>query len=205
MYDGRRDYLRRRRDRRMSRDRRGPMRPEHSGSYMSSDYASYSGISSDYARQRYDAAMDRARRRRGRSSRTDRSAGYSDSSYSVGHYLYQDPAHSQYVPVMDYSSHDKEYEEDLHEWISRLKHHDKFKLDKHEIIRIAKEMNIDFNEFSEDELYAAYLLHVKLYPDVHHEPHMYVACAKAWLCEKDIAIDPSEKICKYLYEIVLDD
>jgi hypothetical protein len=199
MYDRRKDYMRRRADkRRYSGDARGT-----SDIHGYTQTGLHNVYGPDHARRRYDAAMDRARRRRGRPR--DRMQSQSDGHYSVGHYLYEDPQHSQYVPTLDFAAHDQEYEQDLNEWIERMKHHDKFKLGKHDVAHKAREMHINFDEFTEEELYAAYLLHHKLYPNMHDQPHMYIACAKAWLCEEGIAVDPSEKICKYLYEIVLDD
>ena len=201
MYEGRRDYLRRRDERRRRKDmHHTPMGTQHYGEGMHT-------YSPDHARRRYDAAMDRARRRRGR--KINKTSGY-DSSYGVGHYIYNDPSNSEYVPVIDqygqdYSDHDKEYEHDLHEWAERMKQHDRFKLRKEDMVKYAKEMQIEFHEFTEDELYAVYLMHTKLYPDVSKEPRVYIKMAKDWLCEHDIAVDPCEKICKYLYEIVLDD
>lgn len=199
MYEGRRDYLRRRDERRRSKDmHHSQMGTQHYGESVHS-------YGPDHARRRYDAAMDRARRRRGR--KMDHMSGQyeHDGSYGVGHYIYNDPSNSEYVPVLDYSDHDKEYEHDLHEWVDRMKPHDHFKLHKEDMVRYAKEMQIEFHEFTEDELYAVYLMHTKLYPDVSKEPRVYIKMAKDWLCEHDIAVEPAEKICKYLYEIVLDD
>ena len=66
-------------------------------------------------------------------------------------------------------------------------------------------MKVDFDEFSEDDFYAIYLMEVSDYPSVSNDPRMYLGMAKAWLEDDDIAVDPSEKVCKYLYEIVLDE
>lgn len=106
---------------------------------------------------------------------------------------------------MDYADEemDKEYHEDLMDWIKKLKKMDRFNLSKEQAVMKAKEMNVKFDEFDEDEFYAIYLMHVSDYPQLANEPHTYLAMAKAWLEDKDLHISPSEKVCKYLYEIVM--
>lgn len=105
----------------------------------------------------------------------------------------------------DYSEddYDKEYHEDLMDWIKKLKKMDRFNLSKEQAVMKAKEMNVKFDEFDEDEFYAIYLMHVSDYPQLANEPHTYLAMTKAWLEDKDLHISPSEKVCKYLYEIVM--
>lgn len=100
---------------------------------------------------------------------------------------------------------DEEYKQDLKKWISKIKKDDRFGLSKDQVLQKAKDMNVEFEEFNEDEFYAIYLMHVSDYPSVANEPHTYLAMAKAWLEDKDLKIDPSEKVCKYLYEIVMAD
>lgn len=98
---------------------------------------------------------------------------------------------------------DEEYKADLKKWISKLKKSDRFGLSKEQVIQKAKDMKVEFKEYDEDEFYAIYLMHISDYPSVANEPHTYLAMAKAWLEDKDLNIDPSEKVCKYLYEIVM--
>ena len=181
---GRHDYMKRRSYNRTDRHYEEPTHVNYYGSHT---------YGPDHARMRHDYAMSRSRNRRRRR----------DHSYGVGHYIYNTPSPTDYVPVLDHAAHDNEYKHDLNEWIHRMRQYDKFQLSKEDVIHKAKEMNIRFDEFSEDELYAAYLLHTKIYANMHSEPHMYIACAKSWLEEEEIASDPSEKLCKYLYEIVL--
>lgn len=101
------------------------------------------------------------------------------------------------------SDYDKEYEEDLQEWISKLKKFDRFGLTKEQVIQRAREMKVEFKDFDENEFYAIYLMHVSDYPTISNDSRIYLGMAKSWLEDKDIAVDPSEKVCKYLYEIVM--
>ena len=101
------------------------------------------------------------------------------------------------------SENDKEYHEDLHEWVEKLKKYDRYGLSKEQVITKAREMGVNFDEYDEDEFYAIYLMQVSDYPFIANEPHTYLAMAKAWLEDKDLDLEPSEKVCKYLYEIVM--
>ena len=101
--------------------------------------------------------------------------------------------------------YDKEYHEDLHKWIQELKKDDRYNLAKEQVIQKAEEMGVKFKDFDEDEFYAIYLMHVSDYPFIANEPHTYLAMAKAWLEDDDIEVDPSDKVCVYMYEIVMAD
>lgn len=101
--------------------------------------------------------------------------------------------------------YDKEYHEDLMDWVKELKRDDRYNLSKEQVIEKATQMGVKFNDFDEDEYYAIYLMHVSDYPFIANEPQTYLAMAKAWLEDKDLEIDPSEKVCKYMYEIVMAD
>lgn len=192
MRDSLQDYLSKRKSYRRARDRAslnrmaGPGHTDHTSNYDNAKNM-YDSMESDYARGRRS-------RKRGRSR---------DSSYGVGHYIYEQP----YTPYLDHakSKEDlKEYEEDLKDWILDLKEKDHFKLPEHEVIEKAKEMGVKFHEFSELEYYAVYLMMVSDYPQTAHDPHIALIMAKEFLMDDDLEISPSEKVCKYLYEIVLD-
>ena len=101
--------------------------------------------------------------------------------------------------------YDKEYHEDLMRWTDKLKKYDRFGLSKDQVMQKAKDMGVSFNEYDPEEFYAVYLMQVSDYPQIANEPHTYLAMAKAWLEDKDIELDPSEKLCKYMYEIVMAD
>ncbi len=107
--------------------------------------------------------------------------------------------------MRDYADKDyeEEYEQDLKTWIKKLKKFDRFGLTKEQIITNAKQMGVDFKEYDEDEFYAIYLMHVSDYPTVSNDSRMYLGMAKSWLEDADLEIDPSEKVCIYLYEIVM--
>lgn len=197
MNDRLKDYLARRRDYRRNRDRAmlgqmpGPSGTSHTNSYDST--SSYGTSDHKRGRRRRGRRRDMSYDNRGYSSR--------DNSYGVGHYIYEQP----FTPYMDRKSHEdmKEYEEDLKEWILDLKEDDRFKLPEHEVFKKASEMGIQFHEYTELEFYAIYLMMISDYPDVVQSPHTGIAMAKAFLHDDDIEISPSEKVCKYLYEIVM--
>lgn len=119
--------------------------------------------------------------------------------------MMEDEAYYDYAN--DYAEEDmmKGYEEDLKKWIKKLMKKDKFKLPKQEVLKKAEEMNIEFEEFSEEEFYAIYLMLVSDYPNIADNPHTYIVMAKQFLEDDDVNVDPSEKVCKYLYEIVLNE
>lgn len=173
-----RDRARRKRDMRMERD----------GYYPMDDY--------DYESER---------NRRGISRRT-RDRAYDEERYME----YEQPR--KRMGVRDYNErrrdyadddYDEEYREDLEDWIQKLKKKDRFNMSKESVIAKAKEMKVDFKDFDEDEFYAVYLMQVSDYPSISNDARVYLSMAKAWLEDDDIAVDPSEKLCKYMYEIVL--
>lgn len=115
-------------------------------------------------------------------------------------YDYRDYAH--YRDYAEEKEH-KEYQEKLHDWISKLKKKDKFNLPKEEVFKKAKEMGIKFEKYDETEFYAVYLMLVSDFKQISSEPHRYIAMAKEWLEDDDIKRKGSEKVCAYLYSIVL--
>lgn len=135
--------------------------------------------------------------------------------YGVGGvYPYQDYARNRdrgygmpeyYDRRMDYSSSDmeKEYEEDLHEWIEKLKKYDKYGLSKEQVIQQAKNMGVKFQDFDETEFYAIYLMMLSDYPSVGGDYPIFIHMAKDFLMDKDVALKGSDKVCAYLYDIVL--
>lgn len=137
-------------------------------------------------------------------------------SYDGGGYPYEGYApdyeypreygrYNRYPEMPDYSNgiSDEDYHYALEKWTKKLKAKDRFNLTKEEIIRKAREMNAKFTEYDEDEFYATYLMVVSDYINISNDPHAYIAMAKMFLEDDDIAVSPSEKLCIYLYEIVL--
>lgn len=112
----------------------------------------------------------------------------------------------EYIRPIYVEEHDeevKDYEHELHEWIERLKKKDRFASSKDDIIRKAKSMEVKFDLFDEEEFYATYLMMVSDYKHVANDPHHYLAMAKEWLMDDDVALTGSDKLCAYLYTIVL--
>ena len=181
----------------------------------------------DRRRDRYLSSMDRGyndmRRRRGRDMEMDRMRNYPEydrrmdsrrnSDYRGSDYGYYDERYDQHyrpmsyeiTPRMDYGEDydKKEYAEELEKWIHKLKKHDRFTWKKEQVIQQAKSMGVRFEKFDEDEFYAIYLMHISDYPQIANEPHTYLAMAKSFLEDDDIARQGSEKVCAYLFDIVL--
>lgn len=182
-----------RRRRNMRRDsmdhRRGRRRGSSSNrSYDRYDYAEYNYMApTGYVQQPMDYRYDRHYEHPGQYMYP--------TAYGVGHYIYG-PDGSDY-------DDEKEYHKDLEEWIHRLKNHDRFKLSKEDVIRKATSMGVHFKDFDETEFYATYLMLVSDFKQVANDPHHYLALAKEWLEDDDIERRGSEKLCAYLYAIVL--
>ena len=184
MRDMRRNrYMRDRAERkRMSRGMRGDR-----GHYPMDDYGY--DPESNY---RYDSRRDR-----GRYDNEGRYMGYERPGKRMG--TYNDDVMRDYADEY----YDEEYERDLDNWIQKLKKKDRFNLPKENVLAKAKEMKVDFKDYDEEEFYAVYLMHISDYPSISNDMRIYLSMAKSWLEDDDIAVDPSEKVCKYLYEIVL--
>lgn len=190
----RRDYLRDRAERRGSRGRdRGyfPMMEDYEydrargrGDYRRGDYR---GDYGDYESDMRGDYRDYARRGVGRPREYNRRRDRGD---------YRDYADDDY---------EEEYEEDLQDWIQKLKKKDRFGMSLDQVMQKAKEMKVEFKDYDENEFYAVYLMQVSDYPSISNDPRMYIGMAKQWLEDDDVSVDPSEKVCKYLYEIVLDE
>lgn len=103
----------------------------------------------------------------------------------------------------DYADMEKEYHEELKKWIEKLKKEDRIRVSKDQILRQAKNMNIKFDDFTEEEFYATYLMVISDFPNVTNDYNVYVSMAKNWLMDKDAKLKGSDKLCTYLYEIVL--
>lgn len=199
MYDRKRDYLRRRRDRRMEEDHR--RRRSRDGYEHGYDYT---------------YRHDEARRMRDRAYEQGYSQGYDhasrrmsrDGAYNVGHYIYDVPEHVPHIPTeyKGYDSDDEEmheYKRDLEDWVSKLRHKDLYALPKHEIIKKAKDMGVRFDKYDEEDFYAMYLLHMSIYFNHGKDPHSFIAMARAFLENECLGTAPEERTCKYLYHMGL--
>lgn len=182
MYDKRNEYLRRRSERRNERDYRGRRMNDYYGNpsvYMEETPTRYHDY---YGREERDYRRD-----------------YRYNSPMRNEYDHRERRERDYRSSDDY---EEEYYEDLKDWIKRLKEKDRFKVSKDTIIKRASEMGIKFDEISEEEFYATYLMHVSDYPKVSNDYNLYISMAKDFLMDDDIAVSPSEKLCVYFYKIV---
>lgn len=105
----------------------------------------------------------------------------------------------------DYASDDmeKEWREDIKEWQEKLKKHDKFRHSKDQIIQSAKQMNIMFKDFDEEEFMTTYYMMMSDYPDIATNYQTYIVMAKDFLEDKDSELKGSDKLCAYYYDVVL--
>lgn len=178
----RREYMRDRAERRISRGMR-----RDRGYYPMDDY--------DYApernRERYP------RRDRSRYDDEERYMEYDQPRKRMG--SYRNDMNRDYAD----DNYDEEYENDLKDWIQKLKKKDRFNMSKDAVVTRAKEMKVEFKDFTEEEFYAVYLMQVSDYPSISNDARVYLSMAKSWLEDDDVAVDPSEKLCIYMYEIVL--
>lgn len=135
-----------------------------------------------------------------------------DAEYNYGDYNYNGERYGKYpnyyeyemYPKYDYASEDleKRWEEDLYSWKERLKSRDKFRLSKEQIIQSAKQMNIMFTDYSEEEFLTTYYMMMSDYPNVATNYQTYIEMAKNFLNDDDSELKGSDKLCAYYYEVV---
>ena len=161
------------------------------------DYNDY-GDYNNYGRDNRQGEPGRNRRyNQGRDN-----ANYGDYNDYGDYRDYND--YGDYGDYNDYGKDmEKEYHEDLKKWIEKMKSKDRFKVPYDQIIQQAKNMGVKFEEYSELEFYAAYLAMVTDYKTISGEYSMYLKMAKDFLEDDDIKVSPSEKLCIYLYKIVM--
>lgn len=102
----------------------------------------------------------------------------------------------------DYHFGESEYKHHLHKWKMELESKRRFMQSEEEVIKRAKEMGIQFGQFTEEEFYVTYLLMQTMFYSVSNDFNMYISIAKEFLHEKGIKVSPSEKLSIYLYYIV---
>lgn len=198
----RNDYLRDRAMRRDSRRGRRDMRNPYGsrGGYVRDSRGRRDRADMDYRygrdRNDYTEHYDRY------DSRYDRYDGYDERDYRDYEY---DRYDSRYDRDYAVDEMEKEYMHELNEWIAKLKKKDRYKLSEPEVMKKAKDMGVKFDNFDEKEFYAVYLMMVSDFKAIGNDPHIYLAMAKDWLMDDDIAKRGSEKVCAYLYTIVLGD
>ena len=103
----------------------------------------------------------------------------------------------------DYGDMEMQYEEDLRKWAEKLKRKSPMKFELDQVIDMAKSHGVRFNEYDEMEFYAIFLAMLTDYEEIlGQDPKVYIKMAKAFLEDDDIEVNPSEKVCIYLYKIV---
>ena len=116
------------------------------------------------------------------------------------------PMYDGNYPYYDYSSgkEDEDYKEDLKEWCSKLKKYDKFNLPKEEVLNQARTMGLKFNDYDEEEFLTTYYMLMSDYrADMLNNPQIYVIMARDFLEDEDSELKGGEKLCTYMYEIVM--
>lgn len=145
-------------------------------------------------------------------------SGYSNenrNTYNNDYNSYGD-YYGGYYPshyMNDYARYDRkaereeedEYYKELDKWISKLKRKNKFNLTEQQVIDMAKRSNLKMEDYDEKEFYATFLMLVSDYGKVSSDPQAFIEMSKAFLEDDDTELKGSEKLCKYLYAIVLDD
>lgn len=201
------------------RDERNPYGSR--GGYVRSDRSNGNDYEMDYRN-------DYAERDRGYDSR--RNSDYRGGDYARGgqsdrergrHMDYEmygygmiTPMHEDYARgrgrdnnmdyARDYADMEKEYEQEIKKATEKMQKADnRVRVGKDQILRQAKNMNIKFDEFTEEEFYLVYLMMIAEYPDVTNDYNVYIKMAKNWLESKHTKLKGSDKICTYLYEIIL--
>lgn len=189
MYDKRNEYLRRRSERRNERDYRGRRMNDYRGRMGVDRNEDYRGRRDYYGRNDRNYPHDMPERYQYPST-----MDYRDYATYPGYSSDYDYSDSKY---------DQEYHNDLKRWAGKLKRKDRFQIDKEQVLRRAKEMGIEFNEYDEEEFYVTYLMHISDYESVSNDYNTYISMARDFLEDDDIKSSPSEKLCKYYYAIVL--
>ena len=117
---------------------------------------------------------------------------------------YQYQQDMSYGYSTDYAHEEKKYEKELHKFIQRLESKEKrINVSKEHILKQARNMGVMFDDFNEDEFYAVYLMMLSDFPKISNDYNMYISMAKDWLEDDDVKMKGGDKLCAYLYTIVL--
>lgn len=145
----------------------------------------------------YSRKMDRMSRRRMR----DYEEPYQDRPMEfMGYGAISRSRDYGYDDSYDY---DYDYKEDLHDWISKLKSKDKYGMTKEQVVQHARSIGASFDDYTEDEFFAAYLMFVSDFGDITNDPTIFVKMAIDFFKDDDVEVRGGEKLCTYLYSIVL--
>lgn len=130
----------------------------------------------------------------------DREYNRYDSEYFDGNHSMDDERYREFDMDQEEDIEQK-YKRDLKHWVEDLKQNDRFKIPKEKIIERAKSMSIDFDDFTEEELYTTYLMLSTMFKTVANDYNIYLKMAKDFLMAEDDNLYGSNKICAYFYEI----
>lgn len=183
---------------RMSRDERNPYGSR--GGYVSSRIMRDRGMDYNYSMPEYDSRYDY----RGSEYPREHSRPMQYELYGVGGMRPRMDYDYGYDYGYDYAKEsEKEYEKDLHEWVEKLKKYDRFGWSKEQVIQQAKDMGVKFSDYDEMEFYATYIMLMSDFKKIGNDPYIYLSMAKEFLEDDDAKLKGSEKLCAYLYTIVL--
>lgn len=183
---------------RMSRDERNPYGSR--GGYVSSRRMTDRGMDYNYSMPEYDSRYDY----RGSEYPREHSRPMQYELYGVGGMRPRMDYDYGYDYGYDYAKEsEKEYEKDLHEWVEKLKKYDRFGWSKEQVIQQAKDMGVKFSDYDEMEFYATYIMLMSDFKKIGNDPYIYLSMAKEFLEDDDTKLKGSEKLCAYLYTIVL--
>lgn len=183
---------------RMSSDERNPYGSR--GGYVSSRRMRDRGMDYNYSMPEYDSRYDY----RGSEYPREHSRPMQYELYGVGGMRPRMDYDYGYDYGYDYAKEsEKEYEKDLHEWVEKLKKYDRFGWSKEQVIQQAKDMGVKFSDYDEMEFYATYIMLMSDFKKIGNDPYIYLSMAKEWLEDDDVEMKGSEKLCAYLYTIVL--
>ena len=199
-------YLRRR-QRRMERDRGFGIESERRYPRRQLSFGGRYDYGMDYDR----IALNRGIRtpRRGEDyamSRGDYDRNY-DRGYAMdGHLEGETLPREYYYDGRSASGGDEEYRRDLQDWISKMKSKDRFNMTKEQVMSQAKQMGARIgDECTDEEFYALYLAMATDYSDITSDPTVFIRMAIDFLKDDDVEMRGSDKLCAYLYSIVLGD
>lgn len=189
----------------------------------------YSGR--DYGEDDYDDMDERASRygdsaSRGRGGQSNRggsqrggqysdrrsNSGRRDMNYDRRYDDYEDEEEFEY----EYDMHEKPLElkeKQIKKWEKKLENEDGSrgpKFQKDQILPMAKQLGIKFEDFTEEEfvlvvnmMYSDYCKALKEASfQGYQKPEVYIHMAKAFLCDEDFEGEPYEKLALYYYDIV---
>lgn len=168
----------------------------------------------EYDRREWDMGHDMEYDERRYGGRGDRRMMDGRNPYgSRGGYVRDSRDSMYYDDRRDYRPYEHDYgggylsNKELRRWQEKLcKHLDKDEcevLEFENVISAAKDMNIDFSRYTEEELYTAVLMMYTDYREtVGMNLHTYVSLAKDFLCDKDAKVQYGEKLAIYHDAIV---